>query len=212
MKDMSLYHRMQYESINTTFEACQRLAEKDKSILREMASQYMEFRTELQQFTDRYFSSYCKRICFDTKRSACCSYESIIVFFADEVINYLFGGEQNFPHILEKLRNIKPSDHCVYLGDSGCLWTVRPISCAMFFCDDAKKEIFGTFPEAELEWQDFIRREKLFTWPDQPVLFDILEEFFIKRGVNTPHMYCHRSPGLLKIKARSRQISYSSGS
>ena len=206
MIDMSPYHRMQYESISIAFEAFQNLTEKDKLFLRDMASQYMEFRRELQQFTDKYFSLYCQKACFDTHRSACCSYESIIVFFADEVINYLFGGERDFPVILDKLRKVKPSDHCVYLGSNGCLWTVRPITCAMFFCDDAKKEIFGKFPEAEIYWQDLLRREKLFTWPDRPVLFDMIEEFFITRGVDTPHMYCHHSPGLLKIKQTSKHF------
>lgn len=200
MKDMSLYHRMQLESIRAAFEACERLDDRTKAYLRDIALPYMEFRGELDRFNRQYFLDYCKKACFDTKRSACCSYESIIVFFADEVINYLFGGRDDFPVILEKLSSVKPSDYCVYLGEKGCLWTVRPISCAMFFCDNVKKEIFGKFPEAQVLWDELVKKEKSFTWPDRPVLFDLIEEIFIKFGVMTDHMFCHRSPGLLKLK------------
>lgn len=204
MKDMSLYHRTQLESIRSAFEACEKLDDLTRTHLRNLASPYMEFRRELDQFNERYFLSYCRKACFETKRSACCGYESIIVFFADEVINYLFGGKDDFPIILEKLRRVKASDHCVYLGEEGCLWTIRPISCAMFFCDDVKKEVFWNVPEAQTRWNELVRKEKSFTWPDRPVLFDTIEEVFIKIGVMTDHMYCHRSPGLLKLKQDSR--------
>lgn len=205
MKEMSRYHKSQMEAIHATFEACEKLDRRSKDLLKDMIFPYMEFRKELQNFNERYFVDYCKRVCFQTARSACCSYESIIVFFADEVINYLFGGRDDFPVILERLNRVVSADRCVYLGKNGCLWTVTPISCAMFFCDDAKKAVFSTFPEAQLKWNELLRREKSFTWPDQPVLFDLIEEFFIKLGINTAHMYCHKSPGLLKVKADNKQ-------
>lgn len=204
MKDMSYYHRDQLESIRKTFEACERLDEESKNYLRKISIPYMEFRKELQEFNKKYFISYCQKACFENGRSACCGYESIIVFFADEVINYVFGGRDDFPIILEKLNRVKPSDHCVYLGDRGCLWTIRPISCAMFFCDDAKRKVFQVFSEAEKIWRELVKKEKSFTWPDKPVLFDLIEEFFIELGIKTGHMYFHNSPGLLKIKSDNR--------
>ncbi|MCX7823223.1 MAG: hypothetical protein N2260_07265 [Syntrophobacterales bacterium] len=204
MKDMSYYHKTQMEAIRIAFEVCEQLDDKSKDYLREMASSYMEFRNELKEFNNKYFYNYCKKSCFETAKSACCSYESIIVFFADEVINYLFGGDKDFPVILKKLQSVKPSQHCVYLGSGGCLWTIIPISCAMFFCNDAKDKIFNSSSQAQAIWNSLLEREKLFTWPDRPVLFDSIEEFFIQRGVSTDHMYCHKSPGLLRLKLNHR--------
>ena len=42
------------------------------------------------------------------------------------------------------------------------------------------------------------------TWPDRPVLFDELEKLFIKEGYDSPLMYCHKSPGLLRLKSKSK--------
>ena len=52
------------------------------------------------------------------------------------------------------------------------------------------------------EWERLCRREKRYTWPTRPVLFDELEALCIEAGLKSPLMYFHRSPGLLRLKAR----------
>jgi hypothetical protein len=42
----------------------------------------------------------------------------------------------------------------------------------------------------------------MYTWPSRPVLFDKLEELFIQEGFDSPIMYFHHSPGLLRLKAK----------
>jgi len=36
-----------------------------------------------------------------------------------------------------------------------------------------------------------LRKEKQFTWPDKPILFDDLEELFLQASFQSPLMYCH---------------------
>jgi hypothetical protein len=48
-------------------------------------------------------------------------------------------------------------------------------------------------------------KERQFTWPDKPILFDDLEELFVLAGLKSSLMYCHLSPGLLRVKAQSRR-------
>jgi len=59
-------------------------------------------------------------------------------------------------------------------------------------------------PALDARWQELLLKEKEFTWPDKPILFDDLEEIFLKAGLKSPLMYCHLSPGLRRIKALSR--------
>ena len=92
---------------------------------------------------------------------------------------------------------------CVFLSDGGCLWQVRPIVCAMFLCDPAMKQVFEEDPEAASRWKMFEARRRDFTWPDKTVLFDELEQRFIRRGLQSPLMYLNTSPGLLKIKKKA---------
>ena len=55
------------------------------------------------------------------------------------------------------------------------------------------------------EWELLEQRRKQFTWPDQPVLFDELEEHFLEAGHKSPLMYLHNSPGLLLVKNRGKK-------
>jgi hypothetical protein len=50
-------------------------------------------------------------------------------------------------------------------------------------------------------------KEKQFTWPAKPILFDELEELFLQSGLQSPLMYCHLSPGLLRVKAQRIEAS-----
>ena len=77
---------------------------------------------------------------------------------------------------------------------------MKPIACEMFLCDEIKKEVFADEAGLGREWEILKKREKDFTKPDRPVLFDDLERFFIERGIVNPLMYFHHSPGLLRLK------------
>ena len=75
----------------------------------------------------------------------------------------------------------------------------------MFLCEQAQKEVFGLKSWADKLWQELKRREKLYRWPDRPVLFDDLERYFMARGYSSPLMYLHNSPGLLRVKKMARE-------
>ena len=105
--------------------------------------------------------------------------------------------------IFNKLEQPNRTSHCVFLGESGCIWSLPPISCAMFLCEKAKRSVFDENPYAKAVWDELLRLEKDYTHPTQPVLFDDIESYFILLGVDSPHMYFHQSPGLLHLKSRS---------
>ena len=74
----------------------------------------------------------------------------------------------------------------------------------MFLCDAAENQVFGAHRKAARQWDQFKERKQRFTWPDRTVLFDELEQFFIDAGCNSPLMYLHNSPGLLRVKRMNR--------
>ena len=70
----------------------------------------------------------------------------------------------------------------------------------MFLCKHAKTEVLEQDNILSNSWKKLRDREKHYTWPDRPVLFDRLEEMFIEEGYDSPLMYLHHSPGLLRVK------------
>lgn len=166
------------------------------------AADYLLFRKDVDRFLSEYFGDLCTQKCYQSKLSACCSREGIITFFADVVINALLSRDEELETLLTVLQ--KPNDgfKCIYLGEKGCLWKIKPIVCEMFVCEPAKKQIFAEKPTARKAWEGLKRREKEFTWPDKPVLFDRLEAYFMDAGFSSPLMYLHNSPGLLRVKSK----------
>jgi hypothetical protein len=173
--------------------------------LREEISNYLDFRKEVDAFLSAHFSHVCTQSCYQSNRSACCTKEGIITFFADAVVNALVSE----PAELDTLQTVLSSPHignkCIYLGQLGCLWRVKPLVCEMFLCDQAESTVFSNNESLRDIWQEFRQREKRFRWPDQPVLFDALEAVFIQAGHSSPLMYLHNSPGLLKVKEKSEK-------
>jgi hypothetical protein len=92
---------------------------------------------------------------------------------------------------------------CVYLGNKGCVWRTKPVVCEMFLCEHARRTVFSRDPDAQQRWQRLRQREKTYTWPSRPVLFDYLETVFIKAGYDSSLMYFHNSAGLLRVKDQS---------
>lgn len=168
------------------------------------AADYLLFRKDVDRFLSEYFGDLCTQKCYQSKLSACCSREGIITFFADVVINALLSRGEEVEALLTVLQ--KPNDgfKCIYLGEKGCLWKIKPIVCEMFVCEPAKNQVFAEKPTVRKAWEELKRREKEFTWPDKPVLFDRLEAYFMDAGFSSPLMYLHNSPGLLRVKSKAR--------
>jgi len=67
----------------------------------------------------------------------------------------------------------------------------------------AKDAVLEKDSNLRAQWEKLLFRERRYTWPSRPVLFDKLEELFIRAGFDSPLMYFHHSPGLLRVKNRS---------
>lgn len=200
---VSEYHRHQWASFKAIEKACRNLSDLQLLELQECLSTYLQFREDLAAYQQRYFGDFCRATCFDSGVSACCGFESIITFFADQVVTSLLSTPEQMEAIFRKLEQPNQSSNCVFLGDTGCIWRLPPISCAMFLCEQAKRNVFDENQHARAIWEEFLRLEKEYTHPTQPVLFDDIESYFILLGVDSPHMYFHQSPGLLRLKSRS---------
>jgi hypothetical protein len=204
---MNDYQKEQAESLAIVRKHLASLSRNQKVTLIGSASEYFSFRKAVDSFLAKYFGNICNIKCYESRLSACCGRDGIITFFADMVINALVSSEQDLDKLdAEVSKNNDTGIKCVYLGKKGCLWKVKPIVCEMFLCDSAMKGVFEKYPEAALKWDRFKQEEKLFKWPDRPVLFDYLEEVFLIAGYRSPLMYLHHSPGLLRIKQQAGML------
>ncbi len=172
----------------------------ERKDLEDLASDYFRFREEAGAFFTEHFSRICTEKCFRDRLSACCSREGIITFFADVVINGLVSSDGELQGLLAVLQKQDNGQKCIYLGEQGCLWNIKPIVCEMFLCDHAEKAVLVDNSTIRATWEAFKDRRKLFTWPDRPVLFDRIEQIFMDAGYSSTLMYLHQSPGLLRVK------------
>lgn len=202
-QSVSEYNQDQLASVKSILGVLFRLSAEETDALRTAIRPYLEFRQNVGEYFGAFFKSSCQTRCFDTHLSVCCGFESIITFFADHVVSLMMSNREEIEALISVLTRPNLTERCVYLGASGCLWKVPPISCSMFLCPQVKETIFDSQPEAEARWIDLRQGEKQFTWPDKPVLFDELEVLFMRRGCDTPHLFFHRSPGLLRIKSKA---------
>ena len=200
---MTAYNQEQLEAIRLVRNHLQRSSSSELSRLRRRVRSYLQFREETDRFLKRYFSDVCTHKCYQDRYSACCGREGITTFFADIVINVLMSSDEEADRLVKALHAPNVGLKCVYLGNKGCLWKIKPIVCEMFLCEDARKTIFGKDFNVQKKWERLRRREKTYTWPDRPVLFDDLETFFIRAGYDSNLMYFHNSPGLLKVKSQA---------
>jgi hypothetical protein len=200
--EMSGYNRQQKDALLMVRRHLGDLSPPRREELRESIDPYLAFRREAARFQEEYFSSLCSQKCFSSRTSACCGREGILTFFADVVINVLLSTEDEIDSLLSTLDRDRGGDNCVYLEEAGCRWHLKPIICEMFLCDEAREKVLGGSEDLALRWEDLRQRERPFTLPTQPVLFDDLESLFIEAGPESPLMYFHRSPGLLRLKAK----------
>ena len=172
--------------------------------LRRRIRSYLAFREEVARFHQTHLATVCSEKCFSTETSACCGREGIATFFADVVINILLSSSAEIDALFLAVSYPTIGPNCVYLSGKGCLWRLKPIVCEMFLCDHVKARVLGEDRSLPSRWERLRRRERLYTWPTRPVLFDELEALFRAAGLDSPLMYFHKSPGLLRLKARAR--------
>lgn len=202
MAPMSEYNQQQKEAILIVRQYLSQLPDSKLRWLKQRIKSYLQFRKVVAAFQNEYFADICSEKCFTSRTSACCGREGIITFFADVVINLLLSTSREIDTLLEILEGDTGGFNCVYLNESGCLWRCKPIVCEMFLCAHAKNLVLADNQRLASQWEGFCRRERLYTWPTRPVLFDELEVVFLNAGFDSPLMYLHKSPGLLRLKAK----------
>jgi hypothetical protein len=197
---MSDYQSEQIDALRMVRRHLKNLSPAELQELKDEAGEYLDFRREVHSFLRDDFSSVCNLTCFHRRRSACCSRDGIITFFADVVINALVSDTELLDRLEAVLQIENNGYKCIYLGENGCLWTVKPIVCEMFLCDVSQKEVFASDRRLKAKWEELQERRNRFTWPDKPILFDDIEKRCIEAGLKSTLMYLHNSPGLLRIK------------
>ena len=202
---MTPYQTEQRQTLQMVRRYLAQISEAERETLKERLTGYLMFRDAVDAFQENYFCDICNHKCYQSKLSACCSRDGIIIFFADVIINALMAG----PAALERLQDVLTHPHegfkCVFLGHEGCLWRIKPIVCEMFLCDAAENAVLKENPVARKRWDALVRQRKIYTWPDRPVLFDTLEQICIEAGYTSPLMFLHNSPGLLRVKQQGTQ-------
>ena len=203
---MNSYQTEQLETLVTIRRYMGALSKAERDSLRAQIRDYLGYRDCLGAFFVEHFRDICTQQCFLSRRSACCSKDSIITFFADVLVNVLISPPEALDRLEGRLQTLNQGyKKCVYLGPSGCLWHLKPIVCETFLCDTAIQKAFEKKPQVEKEWQALKERKKKYTWPDRPVLFDTLEQYFLAAGCISPLMYCHNSPGMLRVKKQAKE-------
>ncbi len=160
---------------------------------------YLAFREDVGRFFGQWFEGICTARCYTSDLSACCAKDAILIFWGDLVVNSLLSTPAELDRLESAIRQPAWDARCIYLAPGGCSWRIKPIVCDMFLCADAEKKVFGMHPEAEAEWVDIEERKKGFTWPDRPVLFEVLEAIYIDAGCDSSLMHMHKSPGLQRL-------------
>lgn len=200
------YNIEQYDAFMTLKSFFEKASDEEIAELKKMIAQYLDFRSETSDFLSKSCAEVCGDICFKTGLSDCCMHEGIITFFADWVVNWLVSTKEDLDRLLKVLFEPFRTDKCVFLGPTGCVWKIKPLNCETFVCKLARTEIFAKNFEAEHIYEEMLAKKKTFSYPDRPVLFDELEKYFIKRGIDSETMYFHKGAGLLMIKRKAGVI------
>jgi hypothetical protein len=208
---MNDYQQEQLDALRIARDGLACLKHSELDNLKRSTGDYLRFRQSVDQFLKRHFTGICTRICYQSQTSACCSKDGIITFFADMVINALHAAPGELNQMETTLNRNNRGHRCIYLTADGCIWTIRPVVCAMFLCDRAMDTAFTADPTARTFWEGLRRQEKRFKWPDRPVLFDHIEQMFMALGYRSSLMHLNQSPGLLRVKQQAglRGVSFS---
>lgn len=203
---MNAYQKEQLEALNMVlryfdYQGASRFAESRAAL-----AGYLAFRQRVAAFLETHFQTICTEKCYQSRQSACCSKDGIITFFADVAVNALISSHAERELLLEAIAHPYQADKCIFLSKNGCTWRLKPLVCEFFLCDMAEQQVFPVNPDAHTQWEALNAEKKTYTWPDQPVLFEMIEKEFIMQGYRSPLMYLHNSPGLIRIR-RARDES-----
>lgn len=200
---MNDYQREQLDALTIVRRGLVQMDDRERRRLRATVRDYLAFRRSVDAWLDRHCNGICTQTCYQSRTSACCSRDGIITFFADAVVNALVAAPETLDRMETRLRGVNQGHRCVYLSADGCVWSVRPVVCAMFLCDRAMQAVFTADPPARTEWDHWRKASKTFTWPNRPVLFDHLERRFMQLGYRSTLMHLNLSPGLLHVKRQA---------
>lgn len=203
---MNEYQQEQLDALSIVRQGLKQIGESGRQKLIDSIGDYLQFRKQVDDFLNRHFNDVCNQTCYQSRTSACCSKDGIIVFFADVVVNALQSTPEQLDRLEAALKGVNEGHRCIFLQENGCMWTVRPIVCAMFLCDRAMDTVFADNHQLEVEWNALRKAERLYKWPDRPVLFDDLEKTFIDLGYRSTLMHLNFSPGLLNVKRKAGLI------
>ena len=196
---MNTYQAEQLDALNQIIKHVGLLGSLQEDAIRS----YLLFRRQLDEFSGRHFAAICKRACFESRTSACCSKDGIITFWGDMVINVAKADEHQIDDLFTAIESPLFADKCIYLGENGCRWRVRPLGCALFLCDQIQEAVLARNSLLHRQWEAYHSGAKKFRWPDRPVLFDHLEQVFMNAGCRSSLMYINTSPGLMRIKRQA---------
>ncbi len=197
---MNAYQQEQLEALTMVRGHLDILGAATADRLRSLLTEYRSFRSRAADFLETHFQSTCTETCYRSNRSACCSKDGIITFFADIAVNALVSSPEELARMEAAIRHPLNEFKCIYLSENGCVWRIKPIVCEFFLCDEAERKVFGNNSVAREQWEAFQVGKKAYTWPDRPVLFETIESAYIAQGCRSSLMYLHNSPGLLRIR------------
>lgn len=200
---MNDYQAEQWDALSKAGGAIRRFNAAESGVLHDKVEPYLKFRRQLDTFHSLHLEDHCRRTCYETHLSACCSKDGIVTFWADVTINALFSSQKQLDDLALALKEPAYPQKCTFLGPKGCRWQLRPLMCALFLCDAAKTGIFEDDGAAETQWESLRSQADEYRWPDKPVLFDWMELHFLTMGIHSSLMYINKSPGLLRIKRKA---------
>lgn len=200
---MNTYQKEHFDTFRLVMDYLAARPATERRYLLDLLEPYVDFRRRLDAFQQAHVAEFCTTQCYQTGLSACCSRDSIVVYFADVVVNCLHSSMSEIGKSIAVLERPNPGHRCIYLTPQGCRWRINPIVCGMFLCDGAEACILGDCAQTEKKWRAFENERLRYTWPDRPVVFDALEHRFIERGLFSELMHLNSSPGLLALKRKA---------
>ena len=115
---MNAYQKEQFDAFAMVQKHLASLQGTEKEALKILVNDYLAFRSEVDVFLSTHFSRICTHRCYLSRRSACCSREGIITFFADITINLLVSNSDEIEDLMEILKKPNNGFKCVYLAET----------------------------------------------------------------------------------------------
>ncbi len=206
---MNTYQKEHFDTYRLVMNFLGNRPASERRSLIDLSADYVDFRKRLDRFQQAHVAELCADKCYRTHESMCCSRDSIVVYFADVVVNCLHSEGAEIDRIISVLESSNTGHQCIYLTAQGCRWRILPIVCGMFLCDAAASCISEAGSTILKQWQDLAAERLRYTWPDRPVVFDALEKRFLAHGLNSVLMHLNSSPGLLALKRKAGLLNES---